>query len=852
MQQGDGGERLLIYFVLSETEVLSKRSREKEKMPRKNYHPHPFIIALLGFLSLAQDRPPAKPALTVDWIMRDPKWMGNLPGEPYWSEDGRTVYFMWNPINTDADSLYQVSRRGGEPTKVPPAERKQLPSRLGRYSHDYSKKVFDRDGDIFWLDIKSGRITQITNTVETESRPQFAFSEKQVLFIRDNNLFAWDILTGLTTQRTDFRKGQAPKEKKPSTDQQKYLAQEELRLLAVLKERKEKADKAKKQREKLEPARPKKIYLGEKDVQQIQLSPDEKFVTFVLSQRAKESRTAIVPNYITESAFAEDINTRQKVGEPQTAYEFGCWDIAGDTVLYVKPDSLPGVMESAAFTIADRMNDRGQEKRASSKNTTKTDSSQAATAKKEPRAREVIWNGPFWSDDGKNAFVVVGAQDNKDRWIARLELPAGKLICLDRQHDEAWIGGPNIFSVRSSGQTGWMPDNQRVWFCSEASGYSHLYTVDMATRQKQTLTSGKFEVYSPFISRDKKKWYFTSNEVHPGERHFYSMPIEGGIRTQITYMVGNSHVEISPDEMMLAILYSSSNAPWEIYLQENKPGAKPQRVTFSTSEEFKSYPWREPELITYTARDGAQVYARLYRPEKPNGAGVVFVHGAGYLQNAHKWWSSYFREYMFHNLLADRGYTVLDPDYRASAGYGRDWRMAIYRHMGGKDLEDIVDGAKFLVERHSVDAKRLGVYGGSYGGFITLMAMFTTPEVFAAGAALRPVTDWAHYNHGYTSNILNVPPADTLAYRRSSPIYFAEGLQGALLICHGMVDVNVHFQDTVRLTQRLIELGKENWEVAMYPMEDHGFREPSSWTDEYKRILKLFEENLQITNAGTR
>ena len=116
--------------------------------------------------------------------------------------------------------------------------------------------------------------------------------------------------------------------------------------------------------------------------------------------------------------------------------------------------------------------------------------------------------------------------------------------------------------------------------------------------------------------------------------------------------------------------------------------------------------------------------------------------------------------------------------------------------------------------RSRSNPKRIGVYGGSYGGFITLMAMFTTPDVFAAGAALRPVTDWAHYNHGYTSNILNVPQKDAEAYRKSSPIYFAEGLKGALLICHGMVDTNVHFQDSVRLAQRLIELRKENWELA--------------------------------------
>ena len=217
----------------------------------------------------------------------------------------------------------------------------------------------------------------------------------------------------------------------------------------------------------------------------------------------------------------------------------------------------------------------------------------------------------------------------------------------------------------------------------------------------------------------------------------------------------------------------------------------------------------------------------------------------------HKWWSSYYREYMFHNFLVDHGYVVLDVDYRGSAGYGPDWRTAIYRYMGDKDLKDQVDGAKYLVDKLGVDPKRIGIYGGSYGGFITLMAMFTMPDTFAAGAALRPVTDWAHYNHEYTSNILNEPQDDPEAYRRSSPIYFAEGLKGALLICHGMVDTNVEFQDTVRLTQRLIELRKENWSVAMYPVEDHGFVKASSWADEYKRIFNLFETNLKPHPSAT-
>jgi dipeptidyl aminopeptidase/acylaminoacyl peptidase len=254
------------------------------------------------------------------------------------------------------------------------------------------------------------------------------------------------------------------------------------------------------------------------------------------------------------------------------------------------------------------------------------------------------------------------------------------------------------------------------------------------------------------------------------------------------------------------------------------------------------------------ASDGVNVPARIYKPEQvgatANGAAVIFVHGAGYLQNVHTYWSSYFREYMFHHYLASKGYVVLDLDYRASAGYGRDWRTAIYRHMGGRDLQDQVDGSRWLQRTLGVSAERVGIYGGSYGGFITLMALFNHPKDFGAGAALRSVTDWAHYNHPYTGNILNEPHQDSTAYRRSSPIYFAEGLEDPLLIAHGMVDVNVHFQDVVRLSQRLIELGKTGWELAVYPVEDHGFVRPDSWTDEYRRIFELFERSIGAAAAA--
>jgi dipeptidyl aminopeptidase/acylaminoacyl peptidase len=325
------------------------------------------------------------------------------------------------------------------------------------------------------------------------------------------------------------------------------------------------------------------------------------------------------------------------------------------------------------------------------------------------------------------------------------------------------------------------------------------------------------------------------------------MPIDGGVREKITSLTGGNEVTLSPDEKWLAISFSTANRPPELYIQKNQINAECIAITDSRSDAFKAYNWRIPEYISFTASDGATVYARLYKPAAGAGnkAAVLFVHGAGYLQNAHKWWSTYNHEYMFNNMLVDNGYTVLDIDYRGSSGYGRDCRTGIYRHMGGKDLSDHVDGVKYLVANCGIDPTRVGLYGGSYGGFITLMALFTEPDVFTSGAALRSVTDWAHYNHSYTANILNTPVEDSLAYARSSPINFANGLKGNLLMCHGIMDDNVHFQDIVRLSERLIDLGKDNWELAVYPLERHSFTDPDCWTDEYKRIFKLFQSTLR-------
>jgi dipeptidyl aminopeptidase/acylaminoacyl peptidase len=776
-----------------------------------------FYLLLFPFSLLAQLAP-----LTVEKIMRDPKWMGVAPSSPYWSEDGTKVYFLWNPEKAPGDSLYEYTLGTRQMRKVPTLERRDLTTPAGTYNRARTQKVYAKHGDLYWLSIGEGKPHQLTNTVEAESNPVFTQDETHVVFQRGTNLYRMRLTTGEITQLTDFRSGKRP-DPKPS-DQEKWLKQDQLALFEVLRERadKKKAGEAIQKAER--PKRPKEFYLEDRAVEVPQFSPDGAFVTFRLSKAPTGAKTAIVPSYVTESGFTEDLTTRVKVGAAPAAYQFFVYDIRKDTVLEVSTKQIPG--------LTDRP-DYAKDYPKASKDTAKT------------AARKLIVHGPIWSEDGKNAVVVIRSLDNKDRWIMGFDPATRALKLLDRQRDEAWIGGPGVGGYpQSPSFVDWLADGETVVFHSEADGYSHLYAVNVRTGGRKQLTAGKFEVQSANLSKDRKTLFFTSNEVHPGEQHFYRMAAEGGERVRLTSMTGANDVTLSPDESKLLIRYSASNRPWELFAQDAKPSAKPEQVTRSTSAEFGSYPWREPQLVKVRATDGAEVYARLYVPKKKNGAAVIFVHGAGYLQNAHRWWSQYFREYLFHNLLADQGYTVLDLDYRASAGYGRDWRTGIYRHMGGKDLSDHIDGATWLVKNQGIDPKRIGIYGGSYGGFITLMALFTTPDVFAAGAALRPVTDWAAYNHPYTANILNEPQADSLAYRRSSPIYHAAGLKNHLLICHGLVDVNVHAQDVLRLSQRLIELKKDNWELALYPLEDHGFVEPSSWTDEYKRILKLFNAQL--------
>jgi dipeptidyl aminopeptidase/acylaminoacyl peptidase len=782
-------------------------------------HAPTATAALLALAALAPMMPAQQPAsaaaassfeFTIANMMRGPELYGREPQSVRWSADGRWIYFSWlQPGASWREPLRPFRVRaqpGAVPEEVTRAHMDSVAPLLegGRPSPDGRLRVIASQGDLMILDGARGTLRRLTQTLAAESSPTFSADGREVLFVRENNVYAVALDGGLTRQLTDIRIGTAPRDAAPPEGQRGALQDQQRELFGAVRDRRWQDSVARAESRARDSLRTRPLYLAATErIASISPSPNGRgllIVTSIPNERALQTR---IPNWVTESGYVEEISGRSKVGDFQSSGRVAFMSLPSGDVRFLRL---------------------------------------AADTTQVPSSASVLG----WNAAGTMALVFSVSSDFKERWLHTVTAD-GTLQRVDVLRDSAWVNGPCF------GCGGWYDDGRRFWFVSEADGFAHLYTMAADGSDRRQLTSGRWEVLAVTLSSDGRSFYLTTNEGSPFEQHFFRMPTAGGARTRITGPVGGHTVTLSPDETLLANVHSVANRPPELFLMANRQGAPMSRLTTSPTAEWLSHPWIVPEIVMIPGSDGVGVPARIYRPQdvgaQPNGAGAIFVHGAGYLHNVHNYWSQYPREYMFNHYLASQGYVVLDIDYRGSAGYGRDWRTAIYRHMGGRDLQDHVDGSRYLQRTFGIDPERVGIYGGSYGGFITLMALFTEPRWFGAGAALRSVTDWANYNHGYTGRILNFPHEDPEAYRRSSPIFHAQGLEDPLLMLHGMVDVNVQFEDIVRLTQRLIELGKPNWDLAVYPVEDHAFVRPDSWTDEYMRIFNLFEATIR---TGTK
>ncbi len=773
--------------------------------------------------------------ITLEQIMADPQWLGRAPQNAGFSVDGKHIVFEREKMDSALMQAYAA------PLSAPSQAEEVALSAMQKYRFD--EKVTDpntgntayRYKDSVFVQFDNGETVQLTRGGAPLTNLSF-MTDGRLMAKSDTNVIAIDLKTG---QREELFSWYFADEPEAVSAPEDFIAQEQITLIDYIalqrQQRQEEADQDAALAKSNASVAPDPVYFDPAHrLVGISVSPrGDKAIVATTEDKPWRDDSDIMPHYIQEDGriAAKEVRRRVADAEPEN-HELWLVDIKTGKKRQLSYTSLPGYNEDVLAEVkAENAKARGE----------------TYQVNRLPREITLLeswyWSEPSirWHADGRQVAVMLEAWDNKDRWIATVDFDNASLVSQRRLHDDAWI------NYRFN-QFGWMNNSETLYFLSEESGYSQLYT-QTPGEAARPLTSGQFIVDEPTLSQDDKYFYYKANKKHPGIYEIYRVNTQTGESEALTDLDGMTDYVLSPDEQSLLLTHSKVTRPEELYIKRVGSAEPAQKITDTVSETFTNMPWNAPQIVAIPSTHTAQpIYARVYLPEnydsgEPRRA-VVFNHGAGYLQNSHLGWSGYFREFMFHSLLTQQGYVVLDMDYRASAGYGRDWRTAIYRNMGEPEVQDLQDGVNWLVDNANVDRERIGTYGGSYGGFLTFMSMFNAPELFKAGAALRPVTDWAHYNTPYTANILNTPEMDPIAYRRSSPIYHAEGLKYPLLINAPMVDDNVFFEDTVRLVQRLIELEKEDFETAIYPVEPHGFVQPSSWLDEYRRIYKLFEENL--------
>ena len=792
----------------------------------------PAVLALAApaFFGIAALPATAQTPITLDQAMAHPDWIGPPVESPYWNWDGKQAIYSLKRVASPVRDTWAQAVDGGDARQVDAAALATLDARGAVLDPGRTRELFVRHGDVFERDLRSGALTQITRSAEAEDAPQFARDGRRVQYRVGNDWYAWDPATRISwpvALPVAAKDPEAPPEADALRDMQ-------LRLSATLARQKSEREalRAEEARERAaDPGRAARTaYLGDAiQIDGSMISPDGRWLLVVTSQKGPEQgRVGKLPVYVTESGYEETEEERTRVGRNLPNGEgLLLVDLADNSVHPVSLDAVPGIAIDplAALRVAHKL-----------------------PPLKGNRAVRVLAEGDnsggdtvHWSSDGSRVAVMLRAVDNKDRWIVTIEPATLQLSTAHRLSDKGWINW-------NFNDFGWLPDNRSLWYLSEESGWSQLY-LRAPGGQARALTSGKWEASAVQWSPDFTTAYFVCNRKWPGDYEVCAVGRDGGAVRELTALDGVEGYALSPDGSRLLVSWSSSYLPAQLAVLP-VAGGEARKLTDTRTPAFRARTWIQPQYVQVPSTHGAgAIWAKLYRPATLEPGRkypvVMFVHGAGYLQNVSARYPNYFREQMFNNLLVQQGYVVLDMDYRASEGYGRDWRNAIYERMGTPELEDYVDGVHWLVANQQGDAANVGIYGGSYGGFMAFMGLFKAPEVFKSGAALRPVSDWTTYNHEYTSNILNTPDLDPEAYQRSSPIEFAQGLRGNLLIAHGMIDDNVFFQDSVRMTQRLIELKKAHWSIAPYPLERHGFVQPESWYDEYRRIDELFESTLK-------
>lgn len=441
-----------------------------------------------------------------------------------------------------------------------------------------------------------------------------------------------------------------------------------------------------------------------------------------------------------------------------------------------------------------------------------------------------------WLPDGRLAAQILNrAQDQLD--LLRFDPQTGEKTLLLRETSEVWINLHKMFRP--------LKDGRFLW-ASERSGFMHLYLHDEAGKLVRPLTQGDWLV-EEIVSVDEKAGivYFTATHPDPRERHLYAVSLDGGEIRPLTPEPGLHAIVANRQKTQFLDVWHNLNRPPTVTLRSLADGAVRQTIFAENDPRVAELNLPPPELVSLANRDGVTLYGAVYRPPASFGDGphpaIVSVYGGPHAQRVTNSWA--LTVDMRAQYLAQQGFLVFKLDNRGSARRGLAFEAAIKHQMGAVEVQDQVDGVRWLAAQGWIDPERVGIYGWSYGGYMALLCLMQAGDVFSAAVAGAPVTFWEGYDTGYTERYMGRPQANPAGYERSSVMAHVDKMAGKLLLVHGLIDENVHFRHTARLVNALIAANKE-YELLLFPDARHMPRKPADRLYLEERVGRFFQAHL--------
>lgn len=454
-----------------------------------------------------------------------------------------------------------------------------------------------------------------------------------------------------------------------------------------------------------------------------------------------------------------------------------------------------------------------------------------------------------WVPDGKSLLVERLDRSQKKLDLLRADASTGKSRVILTEQDRYWV---NISDLPLR----FFADGKRFLWTSERTGFWHIYIYDLDGKLLDQLTSGNWEVtagggFGPSVGNrfalDEKYGfvYFISNKDNPTERQLYRVSLADKAVSRITANAGTHGVFIAPDASAFLDTFSDAMTPPKQLLMRID-GTQIAALNENDVPELADYRLSPVQFLNVQADDGTSLCASIIKPSNFDPSKkypvIVYVYGGPDVQNVTNAWGG--AGSLWHEMMAARGYVIFSLDNRGAYGRGHAFETPLYHQFGKVELGDQLAGVNYLKSLPYVDASRIGIYGASYGGYMTLEAMFNAPGVFRAGAAISSVSDWRLYDTIYTERYMGRPQDNREGYEQSSPVNQVGKLEGKLLLAHGTGDDNVHFANTAEILDQLIQHGTYADDLLIFPGRGHGMSDVPSRIELYKELTKFFSDNL--------